>query len=297
VISVSSATLGITGAITVSDAERWVVPAWTFPATGLAVIEAGRPLSFGDVDPHSWVLDAGRLTAGIGLVPVVPFGGPVDLSVWPEDHEIVLDAAASLGTQPDLSHLPPAWAIVFSLHATKVLGCGEGGLVAFGDVDRARQFRAWTNFGFMGSRVSETPGTNAKMSEIAAAYGLAALDGWPQEHEDWLASHALAAEVCERLGLGVGPTVLDGRSPYWIVDFGSEEACSDAERRLGERGVQTRRWWPALLPEMPAFASTSAQPVNFPVAEALSRRVLGLPMYRRLGREVGDAVLEALGTA
>jgi dTDP-4-amino-4,6-dideoxygalactose transaminase len=295
VVSVSSATLGITGAVTVCEATAWVAPAWTFPATGLAVIEGAQRLRFSDINETSWLIEPGPATPGLGLLPVVPFGGPLDVSLWPEWPEVVLDAAASLGTQPNLSDLPAGWTVVFSLHATKVLGCGEGGIVVFGDVDRARRFRAWTNFGFMGSRVSETTGTNAKLSEMGAAYGLAALDAWPDEHADWVASHELAADVSSRLDLTGGPTRLDGTSPYWIVEFASETACLDAERRLHENGVQTRRWWPELLPGMPAFRCEEASLTAFPVAHALSRRVLGLPMYRRMGHEVADAVLAALG--
>jgi dTDP-4-amino-4,6-dideoxygalactose transaminase len=75
---------------------------------------------------------------------------------------------------------------VVSLHATKVLGIGEGGFLATDDQDLARRVRQLTTFGFRGSRESQIPATNAKLSEYAAAIGLAALDAWPHNRLRWM---------------------------------------------------------------------------------------------------------------
>ena len=88
--------------------------------------------------------------------------------------------------------LPAGWSVVVSLHATKVLGAGEGGIVVFGDVESADRFRAFTNLGFERTRTSERHGVNGKLPEATAAYALAALDGWELEEQQWRAARALA---------------------------------------------------------------------------------------------------------
>ena len=61
----------------------------------------------------------------------------------------------------------------FSLHATKGLATGEGGMVACTNAARIERIGQALNFGFSGSRESRSPSTNGKMSEYHAAVGLA----------------------------------------------------------------------------------------------------------------------------
>ena len=91
--------------------------------------------------------------------------------IWtsPGKYPSIIDGAASLGSIETLKNLPETSNLVFSLHATKYLGSGEGGLVVTGTKEIADELRSWSNFGFQGSRQSMTQGTNAKMSEIQAA--------------------------------------------------------------------------------------------------------------------------------
>lgn len=288
VVSVANATLGLVGAVTTGRQDAWVVPAWTFPATGLAVLSSTKRLILGDIDPQSWDLDFGHYVSvsSVGLLPVVPYGASFRLDRWLGYEEVVIDAAASLGNAPDLATLSPGWAVVFSLHATKVLGAGEGGIVVFGDNERANEFRAWTNFGFQGLRVSGQPGTNAKMSEISAAYALAALDNWPEELEDWKLVRTEVKSIVDVLGLSTGPTDLADINPYWIVDCGSVDARKALEIHLKSDQIDSRSWWPVPLSRMPAFGDLNLEcDIAFPVAQEVSGRVLGLPMYRDLTQE------------
>jgi dTDP-4-amino-4,6-dideoxygalactose transaminase len=62
---------------------------------------------------------------------------------------------------------------VFSLHATKVFGIGEGGVV-FAPKELADRVRTVINFGIRPDGIG--PGTNGKLSEYPCAVGLAVLD-------------------------------------------------------------------------------------------------------------------------
>ena len=85
--------------------------------------------------------------------------------------------------------------LVFSLHATKLLSCGEGGLCIYGD-NIPKYIRSLTNFGINKHRIQEWKNsTNAKMSEFNAAAGLASLDNLNNNCEKILKAKQLASFV------------------------------------------------------------------------------------------------------
>ena len=294
VVACSSATLGIEGAVSLSPATRFHCPAWTFPATPLAIVNAGKSLAFADVDADDWTMQNPAPQPGEGLVPVVPFGAEIALEQWSAWPEVIVDAAASGGVDVrDLSMLPPGWAVVLSIHATKVLGAGEGGIVFFGDDDRAERFRAFTVLGFQGRRESDFVGTNAKMPEMVAAYGLAALDAWDVEEAQWRAARALVTAVESDLALSGRRPHLPGVNPYWVVSLESAEHLARMEEVLADAKVQTRRWWPVPCPRMGAFSSRWGE-VETPHSDLLAATTLGLPFSRDLAPADVDQVAAAL---
>lgn len=292
VVAASNATAALTGAIAQSGAFTWSCPAWTFAATALAVRAGGKEVLFRDVQSGDWRMSIDSVPPDQGAVVVVPFGSPELGPLSRVEGELVIDAAASLGSFPPLSALGDRSSVVFSLHATKVLGCGEGGLAVFGDVDRADQLRRWLNFGFGPDRESLYLGTNAKLSEVSAAYALAALDGWEEEKAEWEEAQRASIAVSRALGISRGPHPESLRHPYWLAVFGGEGARATVERTLSAAGIGFRRWWPSVVPSMPAFSCLEQGP--FPVASSLAESVLGLPMYRGLEKQAVEEIHEAL---
>ena len=292
VVSIANATLGLMGAVALSDASTWVVPAFTFPASAHAVLAAKKNLEFRDIDPDTWLLEPKSVAVNSGVMPVMPFGASIDLTLWSTYEHVVIDAAASLGADKiDLSDLPRGWVVVFSLHATKVLPAGEGGLAVFGDISSARNFRAWTNFGFAGTRLSRMPSINAKMSEITAAYGLASLATWDTEMRDWQIAHEQAQSINTEFGLRSPVGLTNGVHPYWIVQTESRVKRDHLEEQLHSAHIETRRWWPVPLPEMPAFHPWQTET---PHARHAANTSVGLPMYRGLQTADFNSIRRAL---
>ena len=292
VATVANATLGLAGAVAILGGSRWGVPVFTFAATPAAVLSAGAEVVFADVGTDL-VVDAAGLSVD-SWMPVAPFGAPPDVDRWSGLGRVVHDAAASLGNDLDLSGLPAGQAVVFSLHATKVLGAGEGGVVVFGDEVDAARFRAWTNFGFSGSREAQVAGMNAKMSEVQACYVHAALDGWKQERAEWIE----ARERVERMATAVGVKLLqcgNGVNPYAIAGFPVAETMFRVESTLARHAVGTRRWWSMGCHRMPAYADLAD--AAFPMTDEIAARTLGLPIYRGITDEDADAIRVALEDA
>jgi dTDP-4-amino-4,6-dideoxygalactose transaminase len=165
---------------------------------------------------------------------------------------------------------------VVSLHATKVLGLGEGGFLATEDAALARAVRLKTTFGFLGSRDSQVTATNAKLSEYAAAVGLAALDGWPGDRLRWMRTAQML-----RIALIGRPEVRfqEGWGRDWVTSVCTvalpDGSAAHVARILREDGVDTRQWWGAGCHTSTAFSDCRREAL--PVTEALAASTLGLP--------------------
>ena len=307
VITVANGTLGLWLALlaqVVRPGTLCVLPAWTFVASVHAATMAGLTPFFVDVDARTGTIEPAAtremiLSAPVevgAVMPVSPFGQPVDIAAWDEFRgstglPVVIDAAAGFD-----SLTPGETPIVVSLHATKVLGAGEGGFVITTDRSMVRAIRARSNFGFQGTREARSSGGNAKLSEYHAAVGLASLDEWPQARPQWMAAadayrmQLLQSErVCFQQGFGQSWI-----SSTCVVNLG--EAAARVEAALDQAQIATRRWWGD---GAHIHTATRAFPRTvLPVTERLAKTTISLPFFRDIGSEqiekIGKIVLTAL---
>lgn len=285
IATASNGTLALQGAIETAGASVWRLPAFTFVATLQALEKAGRKIVFDDVDTDTWEL--GRSRSGRqGTLHVLRFGRR--LRDWVEESKIysgfplVIDGAASMG---GFLHKPtslvPQSCIVFSLHATKVLGIGEGAIVLFADESWAQDFREWTNFGFSENRVAMRSGTNAKLSEVMSAIAHSRLDQWQSEVEDWLALRSQAKSVEINLGLD-SVLASDEISPYWVVDLRTPVHKRKVRQAMEEDRIAFRDWWGRGLNYSAPYIRTRGRR-RFPNTLSISDRSLGIPFFRGMG--------------
>src|SRR4051812_35388321 len=162
-ISASSATAGLSAALLACGREGPVLlPAFTFPASLGAVRAAGREALVMDVSPETWAIDAADLARvlrleRVGAVMLVsPFGLRQDFSEQIAvcrhyEAAVVIDSAAGLGAErTERPAQPDVWE-VYSMHATKPFGVGEGGVV-FAHPQTAEAVRAGLNFSLQAPR-------------------------------------------------------------------------------------------------------------------------------------------------
>lgn len=297
VVVLANATLALTGLAQILAPDYWRVPSWTFIATALSAWQSGSTIRFADVDRVTQRLDFSETS--LPSIVTLPFGvGVPDAWTDPSLFPPIVDAAASLGSVHDLSALPTSSNFVFSLHATKYLGAGEGGLVVTGDSAVAAELKAWSNFGFKSDRVSHLRGTNAKMSEFQAAVAHAALDSEKTQHEEWQGLRELSRNVDRALGIEIPAISNHSIAPYWIVQFDRQESRDSAERLLSENSVETRRWWSDGSHRMSAMSSVPHEgPLQ--TTESLAATTLGLPYFRGMTPAnfdmIGDVLSNALG--
>jgi len=308
VTTVANGTLGLTLALMAQDAKPGtfcLMPGWTFVASPHAAMMAGLTPYFIDVDPETWALDvdavAGAISAVPGpigaVMPVAPFGRPLDIAAWDGFRArtklpVVIDAAAGFD-----GLVPGDAPAVVSLHATKVVGVGEGGFVASRDAALIRAIQARSNFGFLGNRQSIARAANAKLSEYHAAVGHAALDEWDAVRGEWM---SLAAMYRREFASSNHIQFQGGFGDSWItstcvLNFAGAMATG-VEAALTEGKIETRRWWGDGAHTHPATVDLQRGAV--PNTEELARSTLAVPFYRGLSkdevRRVTDHMLEAV---
>lgn len=308
VTTVANATMGLVLSLVAQEAKPGTLcamPAWTFVASAHAAVNAGLIPWFIDVDPESWALDPGAVSeqiahspAQVGAVmPVAPFGLPIDTAAWDAFRAetglpVVIDAAAAFD-----SLVPGDTPSVVSLHATKVLSSGEGGLVVSRDRSLVRSVRSRSNFGFHSSRQATYAGTNAKLSEYHAAVGLAALDEWYEARAEWMEAAAAYRRAFD--GSNV-VQVQDGFGQNWVSSTCVLRACepvaSRLEHGLAAVGIETRQWWGKGAHLHPATCHYPSNQLR--VTEALVGGTFAVPLYRDLAgseiKHIAEVVIETL---
>lgn len=294
VVSMGNGTAGLTNTLRAMDLPHntfCIVPSWTFVATAGAACACGLTPYFMDVNEASWALGPETVRKQLKNIPgqvsvvivVAPFGAPVNTAAWDAFTEetgiaVIIDGAAAFDSVSSVAEAAVGKTpIMISLHATKVLGVGEGGLILSKNSQLITRVREMSNFGFSAPRLIVVPGTNGKMSEYSAAIALAAMDLWPQKREMWM---RLKLHYIKALEVAVSK----GVSSPWLAEEWVSSTCNvrlpttTAEsviKALGERGIESRQWWVKGCHRQPAYSKFPHGKLN--VTETLVDSVIALP--------------------
>jgi dTDP-4-amino-4,6-dideoxygalactose transaminase len=168
-----------------------IVPSFTFIATVHAIQRRGLTPVFCDIDPDTACLDPlavrERITPLTSAILGVHCWGracPTEaLQEIADAHglKLIFDAAHAFGCSHGGRMIGTfGRAEVFSFHCTKFLHSFEGGAVVTADDELNAKLRLMQNFGFAGYDRVIRLGTNAKMTEVAAAMGVTMLESMDQ---------------------------------------------------------------------------------------------------------------------
>ncbi|HCA27637.1 MAG TPA: hypothetical protein DEP05_08390 [Betaproteobacteria bacterium] len=304
-ILVSSGTSGITAALLALDIHGpVVVPAFTFPATAQAVLAAGCTPVFCDVSLATWELDPQSLTDILAnqtiqaIIHVRAFGFCQDITSI-EDiaaaHTVPLlvDAAAALGGRLPQGPYAGGQGLleIFSLHATKVFGIGEGGVIFAPPGRAAEKIRTAIHFGLENDAVVGR-GVNGKLSEFGAAVGLALL----ANIDDFIAHRAhRARHYASRLAahMALAHPEAPGAPPWQsfpvLLDpLDTALSTTQVVAACKDRGLEIKRYYHPALHTQRCFASGA----RLPHSEQLANRMVCLPIYSDMTVEENESVIQ-----
>jgi len=271
-----------------------IVPAMTFVATAMAVAYTGATPVFADIDSETFTLDPAAAEAAItprtiGIVPVHLYGQPArvsDLQALCSRRGLFLleDAAQAHGAEVGGRRCGTFGAAAcFSFYPGKNLGAaGEAGAIVTNDTQLAESVRRLRDWGQRERYRHETIAFNYRMEGLQGAVlgvKLRHIEEWTERRR--AVARAYDAGLAGLPDLALPRAAADLRHVYHI--YAVRHPRRDALRTaLGAAGIQTGLHYPVPLHLQPCFAALGGHPGQFPVAEALAREELSLPIYPEL---------------
>jgi dTDP-4-amino-4,6-dideoxygalactose transaminase len=290
----------------VKPGDEVITSAHSWISTSETITQAGGRVVFCDTDEETFTIDPDDIQrkitpATVGIIPVHLYGQSADMdaimaiakrhNLW-----IVEDCAQAhlarykgryVGTFGD--------AATFSFYPGKNLGAyGDAGCIATNDDRLAEWITTFARHGGNGDHTME--GINSRLDGVQAAIlnaKLPHLPGWTE------ARRFLAACYDELLGdVGdvITPRVGLGRDHVYHLYVIRTENRDSLREYLTQAGVSTVLNYPKALPFYPAYAHLGHVPRDFPVACFNQSRILSLPIYPEMTKEMIGHVAECIGS-
>lgn len=283
---------------------------FTFTSTTLAIMRCGLVPVFCDIEPDFYTIDPEKIVPLItektaAIVPIHVYG---NLCRWRRIQEIaqqyhlkvIYDAAHAFGVWDgeinagglgDLS--------MFSFHATKVFHTIEGGALMYHDCGLEEWFAAWRQFGMFDGEQTEICGTNAKLTEFAAAMGLCNLRHLQEQinlRREAALRYREQLEGQEGIILCAEQSGIRPNYSYLPIQIQPESFGCNRDAvvaKLEQEGICARKYFYPLTSSLPPCQGRF--PVReTPIAAAISQRILCLPLYAGLTTDEVDLVCSRL---
>jgi len=295
----------------VGPGDAVFVPAFTFAATGEVVALAGATPVFVDVLPDTFNMDPASLEAAIALVkregtlkakvvmPVDLFGQPADYRALEpiarrEGLKLFCDTAQGFGGLLDGKRAGAIGdAAATSFFPAKPLGCyGDGGAIFTNDDGLKELLLSLRMHGQGEDRYEHVRiGYNSRLDTIQAAILIEKLKIFDDEIEK---RNAVARRYNDAFAASnriVTPRVIEGATSTWAQYTLQVEDRAKFQADLKAAGVPTAVYYPIPLSKQKAYAHFPSAPT--PVSEALSSKVVSLPMHPYMGA-AQDQVIAAV---
>lgn len=276
---------------------------FSFVATTSSIVWEGCTPVFVDIDENSLNINANLIEAAItdkttAILATHVYGNPCDVEkiesiAKKHNLKVIYDAAHAFGVKVGEKSIFDFGDIsTCSLHATKLYHSVEGGLVTTKDPNILKKLASIRNFGISGFDSFDELGLNGKNSEYHAAMGIVNL----KYIEDITSKRQQIAQRYDEKLKGFNHTRpqwhnnSNNNNSYYPIIIESEELLLKCKDVLQLNEIGTRRYfYPSLATALPYLS-----PVQMPITDSISKRVLCLPMYYDLTIENIDHICRLL---
>ena len=292
----------------IGPGDEVIVPAFTFFATASSVLATGARPVFADIARDTFCLAPDAAEAAISsktkaVLPVHLYGHPADLPRFEQlcaERGLVLleDAAHAPGAAIGERRVGSRGTTAFSFHATKNMTTTEGGMVLTSDAQVAERLRLIRNQGMSTRCLHQVLGYNLRMTELCGAIGqvqLARLPAWTQQriaNADYYRHHLTRVQT---------PCTRPGHTHVFhqfAVRVSAGVARDEVVRRLNERGVGARVYYPLPLHQQPVFqAMAEYRDLRLPETERATQEVVCLPVHPHLTEQQRAYVVQEVNAA
>lgn len=326
-VAVNNATAGLhiaAKALDTGPGTRVIVTPLTFAASANCIRYCGGDVTFCDIDPDTYLMDARKLEEILESHPAGTFSGIVivDFAGYPHNLEQYRKIADRYGLWiiEDACHAPGAYytdskgerqqtgncryadCTIFSFHPVKHIATGEGGMVTTANPELLERLRLYRTHGITkdASRLEKNDGGwyyemqelgfNYRITDFQAALGISQLSraeaGLTRRQE--IARRYDEAFACNpKIKTPFRADDVRHAFHLYVIQVPDRKKLYDA---LRANGVMAQvHYVPLHL--MPYYRELGNAPGDLPVVEEYYRHCLSLPMYPTLTEEEQEYVI------
>jgi UDP-2-acetamido-2-deoxy-ribo-hexuluronate aminotransferase len=292
-------------ALDIGPGDEVITTPFTFVATVEIIVLLGVTPVFVDIEPDTCNIDASKIESKItsrtkAIMPVSLYGQCADMDEINEvaarhgNIPVIEDAAQSFGaTYKNRKSCNLSTMACTSFFPSKPLGCyGDGGAILTNDDTLAQAAREIRLHGQSKRYVHTRVGVGGRMDTLQCAIVLAKLERFDWEVEQRKQIGLRYAELLDQQGI-TSVAQRPDRTNVWAqytVMVDDRDVCQE---NLKEAGIPTAVHYPIPLNEQPAYRKLCC-PDCTPLASAVSRRVMSLPMSAYLNDEDQQNIVAAL---
>src|SRR5947208_16104686 len=283
----------------ITSAHSWI-------STSETITQAGGRVVFCDTDEETFTIDPADIErkitpATVGIVPVHLYGQPADMgpimAIARNHNPWVIEDFAQAHLASYKGQLVGTFgnAATFSFYPGKNLGAyGDAGCVVTNDDRLADWITTFARHGGKSDHVME--GINSSMDGLQAGILNAKLPHLPA----WTAARRRGAacynELLDEVGDIITPKIGPGRDHVYHLYVIRTENRKALREYLTQAGVSTVLNYPKSLPFYSAYAHFGHSPKDFPVACFNQSRILSLPIYPEMKKEMITHTVESIGS-
>lgn len=288
----------------IGEGDEVIIPSHTFIATSLAVSYTGAKAVAVEVDEASYTINPALIEAAItpktkAIIAVHLYGQAADMDPILDiakryNLKVIEDAAQAHGVYykgKKAGNLGDAAG--FSFYPGKNLGAfGDAGAVVTSNEALAVKVRALGNYGSIKKYEHIYAGNNSRLDTLQAALlslKLEHLDRWNSARKE-IAQMYLEGIKNEKIQL---PQIVHGDHVWhlFVIRTADREGLMTY---LTEKGIHTLIHYPTPIHLQKAYEAEGGQVGDYPIAEAIAKEVLSLPLFYGMTKEQVEYVVETI---
>jgi len=296
----------------IQPGDEIIIPANTFIATIIGVIQAKAIPVLVDCDPETALIDLTAAETAITsktkvILPVHLYGqmvSPTQLLNLANRHNLIIFEDAAQGHLAEREGYRAGSfgkAAAFSFYPSKNLGSfGDGGMLITNDTEVAQKMRTLRNYGAPSKYLHTEIGTNSRLDNLQAAV----LNVKFPYLEKWNRDRTLAAQYYNILleplrHKGIVPIANHSSSGHiyhlYVIRVTEKSPINRniLQEKLAQEGIQTGIHYPVPCHLQPAYQNLGNRG-DFPHTETLCEQILSLPMYPGLSNTQIEQVVRAI---
>lgn len=293
----------------IGEGDEVITTPFTFIATGNAIVYTGATPVFADIDLDTYDIDPDSIEDLItdktkAILPVQLYGQSADMDKIREiadeySLKVIEDAAQAHGAMYNDEKVGSMGDMAcFSFYPTKNMTTGEGGMITTDDEELAEKARIFRAHGSSIKYQHDEIGYNFRMTDIAAAIGLAQLNNIDEFNDKRIENANYLNEGLKDVEGIITPYSPENRKhvyhQYTIrVTKGNRDEWAEL---ISNKGIGTGIHYPIPLYNQPIYEELGFKG-NCPVAEEAADNVISLPVHPSLTKEDLDLIIEAVKEA